>query len=71
VVRSLVALAALADGTLVVLVSWDERNAGREMVLGAKQSEDDAAVGECAGVALYAGTEAEVRPVAAMIRRAD
>jgi hypothetical protein len=41
------------------------------MVLGAKQSEDDAAVGECAGVALYAGTEAEVRTVAAKIRRAD
>lgn len=87
-----------AYGTLVVLANWDERNAGRDMVLGAKQSQDDfdaeiqdmtiageeaalvvqpggaaaiGAVGECAGVALYAGTEAEVRAVAEKIRRAE
>jgi hypothetical protein len=85
-------------GTLVVLVNWDEDDAGNHMVLGAKQSEDEVgvetrgmtiagedavlavgpdgagaigAVGKCAGIALYASTEAEVRAVAERIQRAD
>ena len=85
-------------GTLVVLMNADERMAGRDMVLGAKESGDEidaeiqditiageeaalvvqpdgagavGSVGDCAGVALYAATEREVRAVAEKLQRRD
>jgi len=81
-------------GTLVVLMNADERMAGHDMVLGAKESGDEiqditiageeaalvvqpdgaaavGSVGDCAGVALYAATEAEVRAVAGKLQRRD